>query len=325
MHKATTAEEIELMRGGKVVSTITGAFGQSLRETRLTAMLGYIIALRPDLFLPLFGFRGQAQRVYLETIHEKGRSDILIDTTKGTGVIEAKIDATDPLLQSKRYPAKWAALVTNHIARSKFVGRTKYVTWEQVAGPLTKLSRSSEPQARILSRDLLKYMQDHRMIRGRDAVEIYAREINEPVTLDLFLQANLYACKYEASSSLPEALYFAPHFGATISKGHTGISVGISYVARINSVGYATTWLEFQDLLKNRRGAAWVKRHDSLLRLLKRKWFIKSKDQQRSFLFLDKPQLVFNPPIKKANLQKGKGWLNKRFFTFDVLFAARQE
>jgi hypothetical protein len=30
--------EIELMRGGDVVSTLTGAFGQSLQETRLTAM-----------------------------------------------------------------------------------------------------------------------------------------------------------------------------------------------------------------------------------------------------------------------------------------------
>jgi hypothetical protein len=98
--------EIELMRGGDVVSTLTGAFGQSLKETRLTAMLGYLIALNPSPFMSLFGFSGLPQRVYLETHHEEGRSDILIETSAGTGVVEAKVDATDPLEQSRRYPAK---------------------------------------------------------------------------------------------------------------------------------------------------------------------------------------------------------------------------
>ncbi len=313
------------MRGGKIVSTITGAFGQSLRETRLTAMLGYLIALRPDNFLSLFGFKGKAQRVYLETRHDLGRSDILLETTQGTGIIEAKIDATDPLDQSRRYPARWVALLTHRVARSQTLGRAKYVTWQNVAAHLEKLSRLNEPRVRMLSRDLLKYMQEHRMARGRETIEIYAREINEPVTLKLFLEAQLYGCNYEAGSRLPEALYFAPHFGANISKGHTGINVGISHIARIESVGYATTWHEFYDLLKIRRGGSWLKRHSALLRLLKKsEWFAKRREQHRSFLFLGKPQLVFNPPIQKVRLQRGKGWLSKRFFTFDTLFAARQ-
>jgi hypothetical protein len=92
--------EIELMRGGDVVSTLTGAFGQSLRETRVTATLGYLIALNPEPFSTLFGFRGLPQRVWLERRHEEGRSDIFIETSLGTGVVEAKVDATDPLAQS---------------------------------------------------------------------------------------------------------------------------------------------------------------------------------------------------------------------------------
>jgi hypothetical protein len=99
--------EIELMRGGDVVSTLTGAFGQSLQETRLTAMLGYLIALNPRPFLNLFGFRGVPQRVCLEKRHDEGRSDILVETNIGKGIIEAKVDATDPLVQSQRYPARW--------------------------------------------------------------------------------------------------------------------------------------------------------------------------------------------------------------------------
>jgi len=99
--------ENELMRGGDVVSTLTGAFGQSLQETRLTAMLGYLIALNPRPFLNLFGFRGVPQRVCLEKRHDEGRSDILVETNIGKGIIEAKVDATDPLVQSQRYPARW--------------------------------------------------------------------------------------------------------------------------------------------------------------------------------------------------------------------------
>src|SRR2546425_10297348 len=91
--------EIPLMRGGNVVSTLTGAFGQSLRETRLTAVLGYLIAINPEPFFALFGFRGMPQSVSLEMAHDDGRSDILIETSLGVGVIEAKVDATDPLKQ----------------------------------------------------------------------------------------------------------------------------------------------------------------------------------------------------------------------------------
>ena len=41
MRKAADKEQIDLLRCGSVVSSFAGAFGSSLRETRLTAMLGY--------------------------------------------------------------------------------------------------------------------------------------------------------------------------------------------------------------------------------------------------------------------------------------------
>ena len=36
--------EIPLLRGGRIVSSLAGALGSALRETRLTAMLGYVNA-----------------------------------------------------------------------------------------------------------------------------------------------------------------------------------------------------------------------------------------------------------------------------------------
>ena len=312
---------IALMRGGCMVSTLTGAFGQSLRETRLTALLGYLIALEPIRFLDLFGFSGVPQQVCLETRHEDRRSDILIETNRGTGIIEAKIDASDPLVQSRRYPARWVALLTHRIPQAQTVRGTKYVTWQRLADLLKRLSRSHSARLRFLSMDLLAYMEEHRMIKKSKSVEIYAREINEPVTLALFLKACLYGCTYEAGSRLAEALYFAPHFGQRVTKIHPGISTGISYIARIESVGYATKWREFQDLMIKERGRVWMKRHAETLRDLHgaSSW---TEGEHRCFLLLGQPRLAFNPPVRKESLQKGSGWLSKRFLSFDELFAA---
>src|SRR2546423_4553690 len=111
MRKSADEEEIQLLRGGSVVSSFAGAFGSSLRETRLTAMLGYLVALDPQPFCGIFGFRGNPRSVSLETRHESDRSDILVDTTEGRGIIEAKVTGTDPFRQSLKYPAKWRALL----------------------------------------------------------------------------------------------------------------------------------------------------------------------------------------------------------------------
>jgi len=120
----------------------------------------------------------------------------------------------------------------------------------------------------------------------------------------------------------PEALYFAPHFGQQIANAHPGIAAGISYIARIESVGCATTWREFQDLMAKERGRVWMRSQEAKpLRDLHREWLRKG-DNQRVFLFLGQPRLIFNPPVRKESLQKGSGWLSKRFFSFDVLFAA---
>lgn len=308
------------MRGGAVVSTLTGAFGQSLSETRLTAMLGYIIALYPDALMPLFGFSGLAQRVSLETRHEEGRSDILVETNTGTGLIEAKIDATDPAMQARRYPSAWKALLTHR--PSRVVNRKlRYVSWQELAEELERLGGTGSSEFRFLKRDFIEYLKEHGMARVRKSFEIYAREINEPITLELFLQAQLYGCNYQAGSRLGDALYFAPHFGHRITELHPGVNVGISYVAKIEFLGHASTWPEFQDLMLEQRGRTWWKRHSALLTQLKRKWTW-GKENHRSFLLLGSPRLAFNPAVRKESFQKGVGQLNQRFFSFDELFSA---
>lgn len=312
-------ETLELMRGGRVVSTLTGAFSHSLRESRLTALLGYLVALNPEPFVDLFGFRGVARHVALETSHEDGRSDILIQTDRGVGIVEAKLDASDPYEQAHRYPGQWRALLCHRIPLRKQTDRTIYVGWKELARVLRKLNRAHSPGIRILSADLVAYLEEHSVIKRSESIEIYAREINEPVTLELFLKAQVYGCVYKAGSRIAEALYFAPHFGQRIAAQHPGVTTGISYVARVESVGYARTWREFTDLLASERGRVWLNRYKILLNTLHQSWDWPS---DRCFLLLGAPQLAFNPPVRKERLQKGKGWLSKQFLTFDELFRA---
>jgi hypothetical protein len=159
----------------------------------------------------------------------------------------------------------------------------------------------------------------HRMIRTKEAVEIYARDINTEDTLQLFLKGHMYCCYYEKGSALAEALYFAPHFGAFIAKEHPGVHAGISYVARIEQVEVVDSNSDFFNVTKDIRGKTWFNGYIGLLKTIRSyKW----KKKQRSILYLGEPHLVFNPPIHKDNLQKGKGYLSKRFFTFDELFSA---
>ena len=80
------------------------------------------------------------------------------------------------------------------------------------------------------------------------------------------------------------------------------------------------TWRDFRELMREARGAVWWDRNDEILRELHRvrSWI----EQHWNVLLLVEPQLVFNPPIRKEYLQTGRGFLNKRFLSFDELFAA---
>jgi len=312
-------EKIQLLRGNSVVSSLAGAFGGALRETRLTALLGYLVALKPDRFCREFGFQGAPTSVALETRHATDRSDILVKTTLGSGIIEAKVGAHDPFEQALKYTPDWLILLTEHqpTRSQRSIHNCKYMRWRDLVPLLDELSKSADAPVRFLSNDLKLYLEEHQMIPAREAVEVYAREINEEKTLALFLHARMYGCKFEASSQLPKAQYFAPHFGQAIAANHPGVHVGISYVARIENVVVVESYGDLCDAAKQLRGRNWFTKNSKLIEPV-RSW--PWTDSRQSFVFLGPPRLIFNPPIKKETLQAGKGWLSKRTFSFDELF-----
>jgi hypothetical protein len=312
---------IPIYRGGTVVSSLGSSFGGSLRETRLTATVGYLISLAPNPFLNLFDIKEIPTEINLELSEDNGRSDIQLVTRKGAAVIEAKTELIDPLKQAQRYKAKWRILLTNYSPGSYVSGKKiRYITWQNIADICVGLCKNHDYRVKFLSQDLITYLKEHKMIKRNDIVEIYAREINEEKTLALFLHGRLYGCDYERGSKITEANYFAPHFGQKIANLHPGISAGISYIAQIKTIEIAESIEDVKNIIRKDRGKTWLKKNMSLVQPILDSW--SWKNVRRNFLFLGEPRLVFNPAIKKELLQKGKGWLSKRYLTFDELFKA---
>lgn len=316
--------KIPLWRAGSMVSSLAGAFGEGLRETRLTALLGYLIALEPEPWLHILGFHGQATDVAVETHQESGRSDIEIRTTSGVGIIEAKIDSTDPLRQALKYNANWRVLLTDHapLRRKQSHRGIRYIRWADLIPQLRRHAASTNHRLRFVAGDLITYLEEHHMVsRGTPSPEIYAREINNEETLALFLHGRMYGCWHQNGSRLGEAHYFAPHFGRFIANSHPGIHTGISYIAKIDNVRTVVTWQDWVNAVRDVRGKVWYKKHAANMAPLRKQWSWKGQ-KARDILFLGEPRLAFTPAIRKENIQTGRGFLSKLYLTFDELYQA---
>ena len=132
--------------------------------------------------------------------------------------------------------------------------RMHYVTWERVAATLREAVKTHRQPLSFLAADLVKHLEAHGMVKKTESLEVYAREINEPVTLNLFFEAHVYGCKYERANTVAHALYFAPHLGGKVAHVNSPIRRGISYVARIESVDVGATWDDFVGIASQRRG-----------------------------------------------------------------------
>jgi hypothetical protein len=295
-----------------------------LRETRLTASLGFLLARRPAALGKLFNLPEHLNAITLEHAEESGRSDIRIDTAQGVWIIEAKRDGSNPLHQARRYAGQHRVLLTDHVplAAERELLRTHWVTWRDLGCALRELERVGSSAERFVCGEFRRYLEGHSMIpEAKTPPEIYVRDVNDPAALELFLEARLYECNYERKGSLAESRYFAPHLGWTLARSTPSIRRGFSYIARIEQVAVCTSRGELRELLRKERGRAWLRAHQEAVEAFDRR-FRWVKNVRRSVVFLGPPRLVFNPPIPKENVQKGRGFLSKRTLAFDELFTA---
>ena len=93
LKKMNNDNQVSILRSNRAVGNFFGAFGNSIKETRLTAALAYLIAKEPSPFLTVFRLKGNPTDVLIENVtKDRGRSDIQTRTDKGEDVvIEAKI------------------------------------------------------------------------------------------------------------------------------------------------------------------------------------------------------------------------------------------
>jgi hypothetical protein len=285
-------------------------------------MLGFLLARRSDTFRELFHLPHQLETITLEHEEATGRSDIRVETIDGLWIIDAKLDASNPLHQIRRYKGHHRILLTDHIpvASQREMARVQWVTWRDVADVLQTLEQTGNAAERFLCEEFRHYLKEHNVIPTKETPpEIYVRDMNEPVALDLFLDAHLYECAYQTKSGLPQSRYFAPHLGWKLARSTPSIRRGFSYIAKIEDVSVCAGSFELRELLRQRRGPDWVTKHQERLDAFDRRW---RKNVRRSVVLLGRPRLVFNPPVPKESVQTGRGFLNKRTLSFDERFTA---
>lgn len=337
--KGDKTEQIELLRGGSVVSSLTGAFGRTIKETRLTAILGYLMALDPKSFLEKFSekscFDDTINSISLESKEENNvdddscRSDIRAETIKGKKlIVEAKVGWKDPREQALKMKADWHVLLTQYMPTTRESGNVSYIRWEDIGELLYKLTKSKDRRVKYVSEDLLSYLEENNMIKSKEITEIYTCDFNvkESYSLDIFLKAHLYCETLKGKGDnhlrkLSKVLYFAPNFCGKICQDNPSIQPGISYIAKIINAERVGSWKGLQEAAKRSYGKRWDKKKESLIKRLYGQCCRDRKTKDQFFLFLKKPRHVFNPPVQK-NKVKGANIRGKGYLSFEGLFSA---
>jgi hypothetical protein len=319
-----------IIRSNSSSSDLLSAFGSRTKETRLTAILGYLFFLKHTELLELFQIRDEIKSVQLEYVINKQRADILVIAGNTITIIEAKLYFDDPYLQIlkqakeirlrkefKGYKIKLFALTQYKFNKQQ--GKVKYIFWNEIHKALLN-TKQLQSNVKILGEEMAKHMENQGLVKSEDRYEVYAREVNAEINLKFFLQGCIYFCKTENNNKIERCSYFAPHFGAKISSIIPGIQQGISYIAKIKEVEY----VKAKDVAKFN---AIVKKHNiRFFRYMQQNNYTSSNsinfNLDHKILLLERPAMVFNPPIQKGRLQKGSGWLSKKYFAFSDLFDA---
>lgn len=310
---------------GVEVNTLLGSFGCEVREVRITAALGYLIARAPRPFCEFFDFPGNPVEVHLERRDSSGgRTDIIVRTSQGEGLVEAKIDGSNASGQAIAYTARWKVVLSNYAAsvreRANVIG---YRNWNEVATILHRLKKSSDREIAVVSKDLLRYLCDHNMSTASldESPDIYARELNTVETFDMFLHAHVYGCEADRSEIRRSARYFAPYIAHDLAVAKPFIGEGFTFVARILKTVVVddldTMLIECSKVLKGD--------YSQLENILKAAGRNFQWEKRQHLLFLGEPRRAFWPPIHKRTFQKTPGNLSKRSFSFDQLFAMREK
>ena len=339
---------LRLSRSRQEVDSFLSVLG-SLRETRLTAALGFLISRFPSDFGPLLGFKhAPADEICVEETDAGDRYDVLIRRSGAVHIIEGKIGPTQHVGQLLRYikslhrqhGRKPALTVVDdgsefrHSRQRAFeavrkqVSTLKFVTWTSVAAVCIEIARkrrncTTDPTGSVIAQELAVHLKENNMTSEAQP-EIYLRDVSSADSVELYFRHRIYRCQSNFFNSARRNLYFAPYFTRQMAdriseENLVPIGEGISFVSRLKLVQVIDT----RDVLRFLRDH----RHENAAAAAES---IRKKHRAKEVLMmlLGEPRLMFVSPVTKAKLSKklpfGKGAMGSRSCTFDDLLSASQ-
>jgi hypothetical protein len=337
---------LRLTRANQEVESFLSVLG-SLREARLTAVLGFLITRFPAEFSAVLGYHhSSTDEVSVEESEAGDRYDVLIHLSGEVHIIEGKIGPTQNVSQLLRYiksrrlgrkPSLTVVDDGSEFRQSQLrafqemrrrVKSLTFVTWTQVAETCRKITRKrrnliSDPTGAVIAQEFATHLKENNMTTEPQA-EIYLRDVSDIASVQLYFRHNIYRCQTKYYNSARENLYFAPYFtrqmADAISEDNlVPVGEGISFVSRVRKV-MVLERCDVQAFLKtekhpNPKAAAELITNNR-------------RTGEILIMMLGEPRLMFVSPVTKAKLAEiipfGLGAMGSRSCTFDDLLAASQ-
>lgn len=325
---------IPLRRGRAEVQTFLSALG-FLRETRLTAVLGYLISRAPREFATaLVGRKLQIRDVRVEPSEGDKRYDVLLEGRSRRLVVEAKRGFQQHSRQVKSYLRRLPPPVDlvlldrgsatfntelRELRRELPKGcRLIFRQWGDVAQVCRDLSerrafRDTHPLAAALAVDFVRCLQEEEM-DSLPAREVYVRQLSGP-SLDLFFRHHIYKCQARFGPNASQHRYFAPLFTARAPRdmarfSSVPIKTGLSWVAAIRASATLPK-AEVKSFLRHHG----VPDPSGAAKMINER----VRDREVFVMALDGPFNLFTVPLSNQVLRV-KGMLGQRSLTFAKLF-----
>ncbi|HXI84173.1 MAG TPA: PD-(D/E)XK nuclease family protein [Verrucomicrobiae bacterium] len=334
--------QLPLKRSGETVTAFLSSLG-SLRETRLTATLGFLVSRFPDEFLPVIAdAKARLTSVLVEETEEGNRYDLLLQDDRRPIIIEAKLGLRQNPNQLLRYVKKVRKtygrprLVIVDVGSAKvqtwgedyakiksLVDGPHFVTWTQIAGVCRRIVSLKKSFARdriaaSVAEDLEIHLEENGMSTS-ERPEIYLRDMSTTGTVRLYFRHCIYKCQPEYIRSARGNLYFAPYFTKRVKSTLeedvlSPIGEGISYISRVKDVQVVERkqvrdYLRAQKIKDPKEAAELTLKHHRMPKIL--------------IMILGQPQLLFLSPITKSKLKGfGNGAMGARSCTLESLLNA---
>lgn len=316
----------EFCRGeNKKVTNFLSAFGD-IKETNITAFLGYLIHINEAVAEKCFDIKLPLKSVHVELSSGKDRYDIVVLNSFGQHALEVKID-THSAVQLHRYDdnQKNFIVVGNKLnSHNVRVGlRTRFKSWEEVVKRLRECKHKGKKADHYFNRlvdDFIMHLEEHDMIKS-NLKDIYLRDLSGD-SVEWYFNKNIFFTQAKFYDSARSVRYFAPYLtGSNHTKERLSVfrtlGIGISFVSKIED----TELLKPAQIVARLKQLKWTNEEIDAL-FVSQKWKMNTATEYAVF-FLGSPMRLFQRPVTKYDLWGVKGGAMPSFaIDFGDLIAA---